>query len=31
MVVVVEFDVMWYDIIVGDGDCGIGFKRGVEG
>jgi dihydroxyacetone kinase len=27
----VEPDVTRYDTIVGDGDCGIGLKRGAEG
>jgi hypothetical protein len=27
----VEPDVTKYDTIVGDGDCGIGLKRGAEG
>jgi dihydroxyacetone kinase len=26
-----EPDVTKYDTIVGDGDCGIGLKRGAEG
>jgi dihydroxyacetone kinase len=26
-----EPDVTRYDTIVGDGDCGIGLKRGAEG
>lgn len=30
-VIVVEFEIIKYDIVVGDGDCGIGFKCGVEG
>lgn len=27
----VEPDVTKYDTVVGDGDCGIGLKRGAEG
>jgi dihydroxyacetone kinase len=30
-VIDVEPDVTRYDTIVGDGDCGIGLKRGAEG
>lgn len=29
--ITVEPDVTKYDTIVGDGDCGIGLKRGAEG
>lgn len=30
-VIAAEPDVTKYDTIVGDGDCGIGLKRGAEG
>jgi triose/dihydroxyacetone kinase / FAD-AMP lyase (cyclizing) len=30
-VIAAEQDITKYDTIVGDGDCGIGLKRGAEG
>jgi hypothetical protein len=30
-VIAAEPDITRYDTIVGDGDCGIGLKRGAEG
>jgi dihydroxyacetone kinase len=30
-VIAAEPDITNYDTIVGDGDCGIGLKRGAEG
>lgn len=30
-VIAAEPDVTRYDTVVGDGDCGIGLKRGAEG
>jgi len=30
-VIAAEAEITHYDTIVGDGDCGIGLKRGAEG
>lgn len=30
-VIAAEPDITNYDTVVGDGDCGIGLKRGAEG
>lgn len=30
-VITAEPDITQYDTVVGDGDCGIGLKRGAEG